>query len=456
MPAQPESALRLPAGRSLCGAPLAGLLLGLVSCGGGDGGDGDTNIGWISIQSSTVTVGAGGTALAELSGAAVVSTAYVAHQCIGLACLFTSYDDSYPGVDVGWMNLTTGTQGTAVSRYGTATDWEHLWYASVPLSFGVNTLQVAATDPAGNSATASVSVEYTPPAPSDLRADTGDGNITLNWSPVPYATAYRLYWATTPGVAFPLGTSIDVAAPPYVHSGVANGTTYYYVITSRYLSSESPPSAQVATTAGVPPRPSTLDAVPLGSDVQLSWDPVPTADTYTLYWANEPGVTSQIGAPIAGAISPYLHTGLSGLPYYYVVTAVNGYGESLESQQVMAFPQLAPPAPGGLSAVQRTGISGSTQVIDLAWQAVPGADYEVYRCSAGLMSTPDYCESTPLGCRDSWERIGTSADTVFADWTVSYTVSWYNAYRYYLTASNPYGSSAPSDWVSVCVVAPPY
>ena len=427
----------------------------LSSCGGGGGGGDDgtkANSGWVTISSSNITVGEDSMATAILSGKAFVAAeTYIAHRCAGLECVFGWYDNSYPGVDITWANLTTGKQGAARSRYGTVTSWDHLWSASVPVIFGVNKLQVTAADPAGNSATAKVSVEYTPPPPSGLLADTGDGEITLSWDTIQNVTTYRLYMATTPGVTFTLGTHVEVTNPPYVHTGLANGTTYYYAITSVHQTNESQPSVEVSATAGAPPRPGNLNATLSGSDVQLTWDIVSAADFYTLYWSNQSGVTKQNGIHIFGAISPYLHTGLNGLPYYYVMTATNGNGESLESEESLAVPPIAPPAPTGLWVAQRrSGGVGYLQAVDLGWEPVLGTyDYDVYRCHAWASSTADGCEPSPppVSCYGPWERIGRNvAGTSFVDWTVDTVAYWY-----YVTARNVHGNSLPSDWAGLCI-----
>lgn len=426
--------------------------LSIVATGGGDGdGDEDGNIGWIKIYNSFV-INTDGTAQASLSGDAFVSSDYVAHRRGGLELIFGWFDDSYPGVNVTWINITNGTAGTARSRFGTATSWDHFWYVTAPVVCGINQLQVTAADPAGNRATANVSLEYIPPAPNDLRADTGDGQITLFWTPVQDATAYRIYWSTQPGLAYSHGTPIDVTAPPYVHGDLANGTTYYYVITSCYLTSESEPSVEIAATAGASPRPTNLSANLVSLDVELSWDAVPMADMYTLYWANESGVTKQSGVSIVGAVSPYLHTDLSGLPYFYVVTATNGYGESFESEEVMAFPPLAPPAPTILTVKQRYISYPSDPPIniyhggvDVRWSSVHGVTvYNLYRCQALVLATSDGCE--PSFCYGGTERVYQGSNTSYADWEVDLV-----AYLYYVTASNSYGESDSSEGVGLCM-----
>jgi hypothetical protein len=432
---------------------LVAAMLALASCGGGGGGDSDTDSGiaWVTISSTSLTADSDGGADARLAGKAFVSPSYVAHKCAGLACLFTLYDDSYPGVDVSWDNLTSGLHGTADSRYGNLTDWEHLWSATIPVMTGINRLRITASDPAGNSAPEEVSVDYVPPAPTDLRADTGDSRVTLLWTPVAGATGYRVYWSDLAGLAFSNGTAVDVDTPPWVHSELANGTTRYYAVTSRYLDRESPPSAEIAATAGAPAQPQQLVATLVNADIRLSWQPVTGADTYTLYWRNEPGVDPGNGTAIAAVFSPWLHTGLAGMPYYYVLTAVNAYGESLASAEVNAFPPLPPPVPTGLTATQRSGLISALATVDLQWNPVPGASaYDIYRCQAWTIATPDTeCEPAPPpnACFTFWEHIGTSGpDTLYVDFNVDYLAYWY-----YLTAFNGYGTSPPSEWSGLCV-----
>jgi cytochrome c553 len=68
--------------------------------------------------------------------------------------------------------------------------------------------------------------------------------------------------------------------------------------------------------------------------VTLSWDPVPGADSYMIYWSRNPRVTKANGIKITKAQSPYQHVGLFiSTTYYYVVTAVKGSEESAASSQ---------------------------------------------------------------------------------------------------------------------------
>lgn len=72
----------------------------------------------------------------------------------------------------------------------------------------------------------------------------------------------------------------------------------------------------------------------------LSWDNAPgTTVTYNIYWSNNPGVTKATGNKITDVTNPYDHTGLvNRTDYYYVVTAVNTFGESPKSTELKTRP----------------------------------------------------------------------------------------------------------------------
>jgi alpha-tubulin suppressor-like RCC1 family protein len=85
----------------------------------------------------------------SITGTAWVSPGWVALHCVGLGCLSDVSYDNYPGVDVTYINLTTGASGTATSYYGGGTGWEHEWAVTVPIMPGENTIQISAYDPDG-------------------------------------------------------------------------------------------------------------------------------------------------------------------------------------------------------------------------------------------------------------------------------------------------------------------
>lgn len=112
----------------------------------------------------------------------------------------------------------------------------------------------------------------------------------------------------------------------------------------------------------LPLPPQNVQAKPGNGRITVTWDPVPDAMYYNLYFQTTKGVQikfSELTRPIAGpedfkssigvkkdkatclegASSPYVHDDLAnGTCYHYVVTVVTPKGESLESQEVMAIP----------------------------------------------------------------------------------------------------------------------
>jgi len=99
----------------------------------------------------------------------------------------------------------------------------------------------------------SLSVPAAPPAPlpatpTGVVATAGDGYVLLDGNPVSGATAYNIYWRTTPGVSKSNGTQLVVSSTPQAHTALSNGTTYYYVVTAVDANGESTPSTEVSAT----------------------------------------------------------------------------------------------------------------------------------------------------------------------------------------------------------------
>ncbi len=101
---------------------------------------------------------------------------------------------------------------------------------------------------------------------------------------------------------------VDSAATSYLQSALADGTTYYYIVTAVNAVGEGPASAQAAATpqapAAVPAAPAGLTATAADTQVSLSWDPVPGATSYNIYWSTTPGLTTADGTEIVGAWNP--------------------------------------------------------------------------------------------------------------------------------------------------------
>ncbi|MGH8633666.1 MAG: fibronectin type III domain-containing protein [Burkholderiales bacterium] len=286
--------------------------------------------------------------------------------------------------------------------------------------------------------TTTLTLVYSPLPPQKIAADTGDGKVTLIWDNVFGALSYNVYWSAVPGVSKSTGSLISNATSPYTLNGLTNGVTYYFVLTTVSSAGESAASTQLSATAGAPPRPTGVDAQASGGNISVSWNPVPGATSFNLYWSNQPGVTKATGTKIAGATIPFLHTGLSGIPYYYVVTAQNGIGESLESLEMTAAPQLPPPPPGKITVIQESVFDLPVKAVQIAWAPVPGVtSYTLSRCDAWSFATTP---PTPSSCRTYPANIYVGSEASYLDWGVEVGRS----YRYQVTAINAFGGSAPS------------
>jgi fibronectin type 3 domain-containing protein len=69
-----------------------------------------------------------------------------------------------------------------------------------------------------------------PAAPTELSATAGDGQTTLNWTPVSGATSYNIYQGTAAGAesAIPVATGVTTAS--YTVRGLTDGTAYYFTV----------------------------------------------------------------------------------------------------------------------------------------------------------------------------------------------------------------------------------
>ena len=286
----------------------------------------------ILLWSSVVLTGCGKSQMAGPSGV----TATPGNSQVTIAWAALSSATSY---NIYW-STTTGVTPTNGNKIANATSP----YTQTGLTNGTTYYYVVtAVNSYGESyASAQISCTPAPQPPTDVTATPGNASVTLDWTSVPDATSYNIYWSTTPGVAPGNSAQIAGVTTPYTQTGLNNGTIYYYVVTAVFATGESAASNQVSAIPAVNPTPAEpigVTAAPWNGQVTISWTAVTGATSYNIYWSTVPGVTPGNGSLIFNATSPYTQTGLSNATtYYYVVTAVNGNGESTASTQVSATP----------------------------------------------------------------------------------------------------------------------
>ena len=228
-------------------------------------------------------------------------------------------------------------------------------------------------------------------APATVSVESGDKKNVVQWTAVPGAFTYNLYWDVKEPVTVADANRLDQVVSPFTHSGLQNGAHYYYVVTAVYPRGESPGSSQVSAAPRAPvlTAPESVTLLPGDRAITISWTPVAGATGYTVYWANSSGVragATGVSSILVEGANVHVHAGLaSGLVYHYVVTASGPGGESSPSVEVSAATVTpAPTAPLNLSAV------GGDGAIELAWSPAIGAvSYNVYGSTvAGLLPGP--------------------------------------------------------------------
>ncbi|MGO8674134.1 MAG: choice-of-anchor tandem repeat GloVer-containing protein, partial [Capsulimonadaceae bacterium] len=196
-----------------------------------------------------------------------------------------------------------------------------------------------------------------PHTPTGLSAGSADAEVSLSWNACTWATSYNIYRGTTSGGEGSTAIA-TVAGTTYANTGLTNGVTYYYVVTSVNSSGQSGRSAEVSATpeSTLPPgSPTGLAAIAGVAQVSLSWTASATATGYNVYRGTTAGVA---GSEIADntASTNYLDTGLTnGVRYYYYVTAINSNGASTRSNTASATPEPLPTAPTNFAATTSSG-----------------------------------------------------------------------------------------------------
>jgi len=317
------------------------LTLLLAGCGGGGGGGG----GGVSALEAPeqITVDGGRTRI-------TVTWSGVANA--------SSYNIYYATTSP--VNTATATR---VAGVGSPQTIRFLADGITPLSNGTRYYAVV-TAVSGNSEStpspekSAFAADPAPPlAPLNIRAEAGDGQITAHWDASDGATAYHVYYASNANVSKTTGAKLT-GASPLVVPGLSSGIQYYLIVTAENAAGESADSFTAsATPSDLPPplSPAGLQAAldPADSSrVLLTWTASAGATRYNLYTGNAWGVSKSSGVLTANVSSPLALTNLTlHQPAFFVVTAINGSGESAESDQVSATPRATPLPPASARMV---------------------------------------------------------------------------------------------------------
>ena len=252
-----------------------------------------------------------------------------------------------------------------------------------------------------------------------VRADAGDGQVTLEWLADADAETYNIYYIEDKNNVYDslhlpdyktmqAGTKIQGRlSAPYTVSGLTNGKEYWFSVSGINPSAVESDLGRPAysTTVGsdtVPPAaPAGVRAQAGNASVTMTWTPVtasPAVTSYKLYCYWQEGIsTLGMGEPItingqasgsyvvnsitwqagtdAGETTPLQN----GRTYYFYLTAVNAHGESSPSFFYSNPPTENPPpaAPLNLTAYNSLPSLESGQIY-LNWTEADGVTYNVY------------------------------------------------------------------------------
>ena len=216
------------------------------------------------------------------------------------------------------ITLATATSGASI-RYtvdGSTPTPTHGTVYSGPVNVGsTGTLKAIAYKSGLTNSTVSVATYFIGSAPATpVLTVTGvvDRRIHLSWNDVSGANRYNLKYATTSGGPY---TSLGVfTETSFTHTGLSNGTTYYYVIDAANLYGTSPESHQVAATPFPPPKSLTiLGGFSAGPTTTQSVSAAGAFDSPPTGWDNS------AQTPLGVQAAPHAGTNTSNANRYWVI-----------------------------------------------------------------------------------------------------------------------------------------
>jgi fibronectin type 3 domain-containing protein len=162
-------------------------------------------------------------------------------------------------------STTTGGPYTKISSPTATTFTDTGLTNGTPYFYFVTAVNPAGESNPSNQATATPTAPLTaPPVPTGLHATAGNSQISLSWNSSTTATRYHLKRSTTTGG--PYTTVSSPTTTTFTDTGLANGTSYFYVVSALNSAGESANSSAASATPGSTPPP----------DVSITIDPART------------------------------------------------------------------------------------------------------------------------------------------------------------------------------------
>ncbi|MFA5265036.1 MAG: fibronectin type III domain-containing protein, partial [Opitutaceae bacterium] len=160
-----------------------------------------------------------------------------------------------------------------------------------------------------------------PSTPTGLTATPGNAQVVLNWNASSGALCYNIYRGTSPGGEGTTAVAPGIVTTTYTDTGLAGGTTYYYVVKAVNTTGHSGISNEASATPIVPPAPPAptgLAATAGNAQVALNWSASTDATSYNVYRGTSAGGESTTAVVTGVTATTYTNTSLTnGTTYYY-------------------------------------------------------------------------------------------------------------------------------------------
>ncbi|MHA2641797.1 MAG: BACON domain-containing protein, partial [bacterium JZ-2024 1] len=249
-----------------------------------------------------------------------------------------------------------------------------------------------------------------PETPTGVTASDGSftDRIEVSWNAVPGVDSYKVFRATLSSGPYSEIAS-GITGTTYIDFSASADIIYYYRVRATQNGRDSADSSIDAGFHGAPYPPNLSASDGTFSDkVRISWDPVPQADSYNLYRADNPlGPYSPLTLNLTVTVNDDTSAQVA-TDYWYRVTSVRYGVESVQSPEDAGW--RAPQAPTGVSASD----GSFTDKVQVSWNAVSGAtSYKILRATASdgpfseiaTSSSTSYDDTSADAGKNYWYKV---------------------------------------------------
>jgi fibronectin type 3 domain-containing protein len=346
-------------------------------------------------------------------------------------------------VNLSWNAVTGASSYKLETSLDGGTTWSTLASPSITTysvtgltadtSYEYRVSGVDATGPSVASTVQTVSAFLAPPSGFTAVA-ASPTSVTLGWSAETDATTYKIERSADDATwsAITPATALTQSSDSYTDASVSAGTNYYYRVSGVDAAGTSLPTA-VAHVLTTPATPALAGTVFSSTEIDLTWNAVKAATSYTLQTFDGTNWNTITPGPVGTATS-FSDTALTpDTPYIFRIYASDGTGAGLPSAvSVNLTTKLS--APASFVATPLTATS-----IGLAWTVAPDAVSYLLQRSTDNVNFTTIVPSPAL----------TSSSHTYTDSTVLAGTTYY----YRLTAIDASGNSAPAS--SSALTLPP-